>query len=247
MAAPGSVTLLSSSIHDPSVPLPSVVSVDATAWPIPCRWSARAIARAGASWHGASKNCGTRDKGPAAGASLPRPCIGWKPVAPQRPHAAESTGSPAQCMPCSSASHRLPTPAGRHRRCRTPPDGSPATGAAGARSGAPVHRAAMGRASSMALAQGLWLGGAVAAQPQPTSIHMDGIGTKVHRGVNCTGTSVVQGYRFGWHRRECFGMRGNVSRGTRLMTSSGLRSRVGGVMEEAESPLPEERELGKPG
>src|SRR6266568_7190246 len=52
--------LLSASTHGRSIRPPSRAYTAATAWPGPCRWWAREPARAGASSHGAARNCDRR-------------------------------------------------------------------------------------------------------------------------------------------------------------------------------------------
>jgi hypothetical protein len=65
--------------------------------------------------------------------------------------------------------------------------------------------------------------GAQIAQSQPASVVTVGMGAKVHRGVDSTGTSVGRGHRIGWHRR----------RGQR-MHSLLLTGRTGGLVRQAD-------------
>ena len=58
-AARGTAAPRAASRRDPSAPPPWPASAAASAWPSPCRWSARAAAAAGASWHAAGRNYST--------------------------------------------------------------------------------------------------------------------------------------------------------------------------------------------
>src|SRR2546428_8695580 len=56
-------------------------------------------------------------------------------------------------------------------------------------------------------ATGMTIGPQV-VQPQPAAIVTSGMGTKVHRGVHGTGTSVRWGHGIGRHKERWFEMRG---------------------------------------
>ena len=134
------------------------------AWPSPCRWSARAAAAAGVSWHAASRNCSTRGtsascwrkpSSPLHSVVTRRPTAAtcWRMVRLTRSMKAVLICQPQAASTCWTAARVPNTTRWLHADQAPPPHGLDHLRIEQLRAAA----------SSAAWARGLWPGGAAAA------------------------------------------------------------------------------------